>query len=357
MKQILFFLSIIFLFSATTVVALTPKKDTIDNKNIYQKIDTTYIENFRKSLIVKTYLFTRHNRFDVTVDSTGKTLEYSINANTNLGFGISYKGLGIDISFSPKLFGNNKDEEIFGKSRQFALSTSSNGRRFIYDIYLRLNSGFYNTKGYTSIGDSTNKLIYINQPNMINFSLGSELVYIFNNKRFSSAAPYNFTQRQIKSAGSKLLGSYFSLYAIGVDSLIIPDTLKEAFSSDVLFKNASSLSWGISFGYTHTFIFGKRKMAYANIYFLPALSVQQYFATNNLNEVIKSKVALGLPLQYRFSIGVNRKRFFLGLAAMGVSHTLNTDQGASFNYRFGNVRILYGYRFGLKKEYFTRLLK
>lgn len=357
MKRVLFLLFISFLFSATSVVALTPKKDTIDSKNIYQKVDTTYIENYRKFLIAKTYIFTRYNNFDVKVDSTGKTLGYSINANTNLGFGVSYKGVGVDISFSPKLFGNNKDEEIFGKSSQFALSTGSNGRRFIYDVYLRLNSGFYNTNGYSVIGDSTNKLIYINQPNMINFSIGSELVYIFNNKRFSSAAPYNFTQRQKKSAGSKLLGSYFSLYTVAVDSLIIPDTLKEAFSSDVLFKNAGSLSWGISFGYTHTFIFGKRKMAYANIYFLPALAVQQYFSTNILDEVTKSKVALGLPLQYRFSIGVNRKRFFLGFAAMGVSHTLNTDQGARFNYRFGNVRLLYGYRFGLKKEYFTRILK
>lgn len=357
MKRILFFLSIFFLFSITSLAALTPKKDTIDSKNIYQKLDTTYIENYRKFLIAKTYIFTRHNRFSVTTDSTGKTLQYSINANTNLGFGISYKGVGVDISFSPKLFGNNKDEELFGKSRQFALSTGSNGRRFIYDIYLRLNSGFYNTNGYSVIGDTTKKLIYINQPNMINFSLGSELVYIFNNKRFSSSAPYNFTQRQKKSAGSKLLGSYFSLYTVAVDSLIIPDTLKEAFSSDVLFKNAGSLSWGVSFGYTYTFIFGKRKMAYANIYLLPALTVQQYFATNSLDEVVKSKVALGLPLQYRFSIGVNRKRFFLGLATMGVSHTLNTDQGARFNYSFGNVRVFYGYRFGLKKEYFTRILK
>lgn len=357
MKRVLFFLSICFVFSASSLLALTSKKDTIDSKNIYQKVDTTYIENFRKFLITKTYISSRYNDFSVVVDSTKQKLEYSINSNTNLGLGISYKGVGVDIQFTPKNWNNNKDESIFGKSNQFALSTSSNGRRFIYDVYLRINTGFYNTNGYSVIGDTTNKLIYINQPNMLNFSLGSELVYIFNNKRFSSAAPYNFTQRQKKSAGSKLLGGFFSLYTVDVDSLIIPDTLKEAFSSEILFKNAGTFSAGISFGYTYTLIFGKRKMAYANIYFLPALAVQQYYATNNLDEVNRSKVALGLPLQYRFSIGVNRKRFFLGFAAMGVSHTLNTDQGASFNYRFGNVRFFYGYRFGLKKEYFTKYLK
>ncbi|MEK6882687.1 MAG: DUF4421 family protein, partial [Nanoarchaeota archaeon] len=46
-----------------------------------------------------------------------------------------------------------------------------------------------------------------------------------NNKRFSSSAPYNLTQKQKKSAGSLLLGTFGSLYAIDADSLIFPDSL------------------------------------------------------------------------------------------------------------------------------------
>ncbi len=183
------------------------------------------------------------------------------------------------------------------------------------------------------------------------------MVYIFNNKKFSSSAPYDFTQRQKRGAGSALLGTLFSLYTISADSIIFPDSLKSRFAPEVQFKDAGSLTWGFSFGYTYTFVFGRKKNWFANIYTLPGLAVQQYYATNVYSEQTKSSVSLGIPFQFRCSIGVNCKNYYWGFSALSSNYTINTDKGVDFSYKYSCLRLYYGYRFGLKKEYFTKFLK
>ncbi|MFY9307720.1 MAG: DUF4421 family protein [Bacteroidia bacterium] len=336
--------------------AFTRDKDTTANKNIYNNVDTTFIQSFRKFLTTKVVLTSRYNGFSLT-DTAGRKLGYKINPKTNFGFGIGYKGIGFEIQFSPKAFGNNRDDNVYGTSQQFSISSSGNGRRFIYDAYLRTSQGFYNTQAYKIPGDTTGKTQFLKRSDMVNFNLGAEVVYIFNNKRFSSSAPYNFTQRQKRGAGTALLGTMLSVYTISADSVIFPDSMKNKFSSEVQFKNAGCLIYGFSFGYTYTFVFGKRKYWFANIYTLPGLAVQQYYATNAYSEATKSRVTLGIPFQYRFAIGYNRTRYFFGLAVLGNNYDINTEKGANFSYKNGTVRLYYGYRFALKKEYFTKYLK
>lgn len=331
-------------------------KDSTTNKNLHNNIDTTFIQSFRKFLSVKVVLTSRYNGFSLQ-DTAGKTLEYKINPKTNFGIGVSYKGIGLEFQFSPKAFGNNRDDNVYGSSQQFSISSSGNGRRFIYDAYIRASQGFYNTQAFKIPGDTTGKSEFLKRSDMVNFNIGAEVVYMFNNKRFSSSAPYNFTQRQKRGAGTALLGTMFSLYTVGADSVIFPDSIKNKFSSEVQFKNAGCLAYGFSFGYTYTFAFGKKKYWFANIYTLPGLAVQQYYATNAYSEATKSRVTLGIPFQYRLSIGYNRTRYFFGFAALGTNYTINTEKGANFSYKTSTVRLYYGYRFALKKEYFTKYLK
>lgn len=337
-------------------MAFTKDKDTTVNRNIHNHVDTTYIQSFRKFLTTKLVLTSRFNGFSLT-DTAGRKLEYKINPKTNFGFGLGYKGIGFEIQFSPKAFGNNRDDNIYGSSRQFSISSSGNGRRFIYDAYLRTSQGFYNTLANKVPGDTTGAVKYLQRSDMINFNLGAEMVYVFNNKRFSSSAPYNFTQGQKRGAGTALLGTMLSVYTISADSIIFPDSMRNKFSSEVQFKNAGSIAWGLSFGYTYTFVWGKKKYWFANIYTLPGFAVQQYYATNEYSEDIKSRATLGIPFQYRLAIGYNRTRYFFGFAVLGTNYTINTEKGANFSYKGSTVRLYYGYRFALKKEYLTKYLK
>ncbi len=318
---------------------------------LYKKTDSTCIESCTNLFTAKLLLTGRFNKFSIIDNITGKSLEYSINSKTNFGVGFSYKGIGLEFLFSPR--GLNNDNAKYGKSQQFSISSSANTRRFIYDVYLRSNQGFHTTTGTPIPNDTTGALAYYYRPDIVNINIGTEIVYLFNNKHFSSSAPYNFTQRQKKSAGTMLLGSFFSLYSINADSVIIPDSLKDRFKPEVQFKNAGSITLGLSFGYTYTFIFGK--YWFFNIYTLPGFALQQYYSTNADNQQTKSNAAIGLAMQSRIAFGYNRTRYFFGFSVMGNNYTINNDKKSSLNYNFGIARLYYGYRFNLPKEYLKRL--
>lgn len=340
---------LLFISEASFAMKYTKNSDS----TLCNNIDTTCIESCRKLLMAKLVLEGRYNKFSITDNSFGKKLEYSINSNTNLGFGLTYKGIGFEFQFAPKSL--NNDNALYGKSKQFSISSSANGRRFIYDVYLRSSQGFHTTTGSPIEGDTTGAVAYYYRPDIQNINLGMECVYLFNNKHFSSSAPYNFTQRQKKGAGTMLLGSFFSLYTINADSVIFPDSLKDRFKPEVQFKDAGNLVWGVSFGYTYTFVF--RKYWFFNLYTLPGLSIQQYFSTNAYSEQTKSKVSLGFAFQSRASFGFNKPRYFFGLSFLGNNYTINNDKSSSLNYKYGSVRLYYGYRFNLRKDYLTRIAK
>lgn len=351
------FILLLICCKASLALELRGLKDSVSGKYKQSLYDTAYIQDCRKYLSAKIAISTRFNNFTVT--DSGRTLMYSINPKAVIGIGLAYKGIGFDISFAPKNFyGNLKDDADYGKTQQFAVSAGGNGRRFIYDAYIRINQGFYDTHtypNYLTTGDTVYK--HTIRPDIVNFNIGTEIVYMFNHKHFSSSAPYNFTQRQKRGAGTALLGGMFSVYTVAADSLIFHDSIKTKFTQEVQFGSAGNLVIGFSFGYTYTFVFGRKKNWYANIYTLPGLAIQQYNSSNPVAQQGLSKATLGIPFQYRFSFGVNAKRYFWGFAVGGNTYTLNTGNGADFSYKYGTFRAFYGYRFALKKEYFSKYLK
>jgi hypothetical protein len=337
------------LFSTTTFLFLTlfaiSRNYTKDTAHIFKKIDTTFIEDYHDWLNAKMIGVVRTNKFSIKDNITQQTLEYSINTNANLGLGFSYRGIGFEFQYNPP--GLNNDDVKYGKSKQFAFATNANGRKFIYDVYYRYNQGYHTTSAYKIPGDTTGASEYIYRPDIKNTHIGMDLVYVFNNKRFSSSAPYNLTQKQRKSAGSMLFGTFFSGYAINADSVIFPDSLKQHFKQEVQFKDAGSLTYGISCGYTYTFVFFRNW--FVNVYSLPGLSVQQYFSTNAYSQQTHSSAALGVSLQSRFSIGYNRKNYFIGISWMNNNYIVDNDKKSSLNYKNGVFRFYYGHRFDIRK--------
>jgi hypothetical protein len=322
-----------------------------DSLHIYKNIDTTYIENYRDLLNAKLIGVVRTNKFSIKDNVSQSTLEYSINTNANLGVGMSFKGIGFEFQYNPP--GLNNDDNTYGKSTQLAFATNANGRRFIYDVYYRYNQGYHTTGTYKVPNDTSFSYQYLYRPDIKNTQLGGELVYVFNNKRFSSSAPYNLTQKQKKSAGSLLLGTFASFYAINADSLIFPDSIKDNFNKEVQFKDAGSITWGISCGYTYTLIFGRNW--FVNLYTLPGLAVQQYYSTNAFSQQTQSNVAIGLSLHNRFSVGYNRKNYFIGISWMNTTYVVDNDKKSSLNYKNGCFRFYYGHRFDLRKVLKRRL--
>jgi hypothetical protein len=73
------------------------------------------------------------------------------------------------------------------------------------------------------------------------------IYYVFNNKRFSYRPFFSFTQSQIKSAGSFIIGTYLSDFSFTADSFVVDDHIQYLFSSFPLLLSGNSFSTGLSF--------------------------------------------------------------------------------------------------------------
>lgn len=285
----------------------------------------------------------RTNKFGIKNKLSQQTLEYSINTNLNMGIGFSFKSIGFEIIYNPP--GINKDDKEFGNSTQFGVSSSANGRRVIYDVYYRYNQGFHSVQKYKVPNDTIYD--YYRRSDIQNYSAGANICYVFNNKKFSIAAPYNLTQKQNKSAGSLLLGTYAFYYGIHADSIIYPDTMYRNFNPEVQFDNATSLTFGISCGYTYTLIFGKHW--FFNLYLLPGISLQQFYSTNYFSNVTYSRNMASFSFQSRASLGFNKPRYFIGISWIGNNFAISDDPSSTVNFKYGTFRFYYGHRFDLRK--------
>ena len=329
--------SILFLFISTASFA-DGRFRKGDTTHVFNKIDTNYIEDYHDMFTLRTIAVTRFNNFTLTDNISGAKLQYGINDNLNMGLGLSFKSIGIEYQ-----------QKIYGNSYQFALATGGNSRRFIYDVYFRYTRGFRSRERYLTGDTLLGKPVwdYIYRPDIENYNAGFNLIYVFNNKQFSSAAPYSFTQRQKKSAGSLLLGTYALLYGLSADTVLIPDSLTKSFQPELQFNNASSYTWGVSCGYTYTLVIGK--FWYVNIATIPGISFQSFYSTNAYDKSSYQNNSIGLTFQSRFSIGFNNKLNYLGLCYSANNYLIDNDSRSSLNYKFSSIRIYYGHRFDIRK--------
>jgi len=336
-----------FIILSTITISFTLQADNYkrpkDSTNIYQKIDTNFIESYRDILTAKLIAVVRNNRFSITNKLSQQSIEYGINTNLNMGIGLNFKGIGIELQYNPP--GLNNDDHKFGKSTQFSIASSANTRRFIVDAFYRYNQGFHSTKPFLHSNDTIAD--YYKRSDITNNNIGLNIMYIFNNKRFSSAAPYSLTQRQKKGAGSLLLGSYFFLYNINADSIIYPDTLYKSFRPEVQFSSAASTTFGVSCGYSYTFVFFKHW--FANITTVPGISIQEFYSKNAFTNEIFKRVAPSFSFQYKLSLGFNRKSYFIGISYQENQFVISDDKASSVNYKYGTFKFYYGHRFDLRK--------
>lgn len=314
-----------------------------DSTNIYEKIDTNYITNFRDLLNAKLFAVIRNNTFSVEDRVSKASVEYGINSKLNMGLSFNFKGVGFDLEYSPP--GINVDDDKYGKTTSFAIGTNSNGRRFMYEAYYRQNQGFRTSAQYRVNNDTI--FDYYRRGDIYNYNAGLSLTYVFNNKRYSSAAPYSLTQKQRKSAGSLLLGTYALVYGISADSVIYPDTMYRSFRHALQFNSASSLTFGISCGYAYTLVFARNW--FINVTTLPGISLQEFYTVNAFDKESYNNFSLGFSLQSRFSIGYNRRSYFIGISYITNNFLIDDHNQASINYKYSVFRFYYGHRFDLRK--------
>lgn len=312
------------------------------------KVDTNYISDLSDKLAIRFYGVDKFSRFTIRDNALQKEIRYTPNNRVNIGIGVNYKWFGLGLAFNFPFI--NNDDKVYGKTDRLDAQTNIFTRRLLIDLYLQYYKGFYieNPASYIPNWQSANG--YPLRPDIVTTTLGGSCIYVFNHRKYSAKAAFVQTDLQKKSAGSFLLGGFFSILGVSGDSMLLPSQVKAEFNPVLEFENVTVSGLGISFGYSHTFVMWKK--FYASFTLAPGISLQNYtiIYANSSNDRSGSLVS-GRFLA-RGALVYNSKKSFGGLNVSNDSFSGNTgkDQRNSLNFDVGNIRFFYGRRFNAGKK-------
>lgn len=331
-----FILVFIFVLSIFTCLAQ-------DDSTKKSQIDTLYIKDLSHQLSIRILSVNKFTSFDIKDNEMDSIVSYSPNRNLNLGFGINYKWFGLWFAFKFPFL--NNDDEIYGETKRFDAITSIFLRKLAIDIYLSTYKGFYIENPQVYLPDWEPGMPYPQRPDITTTKIGGSCTYAFKYRKYSTKAAYIQTELQRKSAGSFLLGGFFSYFGIDGESSLVPTELENIYDPALMFNHLSVFGGGVTFGYTHTFVMWK--IFYISFSLVPGVALQGYKIDYNTGLEEKTGSFISGRFLARFALGYNSEKSYAGFTATSDSYSGNTgrEQRNSLNYEVGVIRFFYGRRF------------
>lgn len=196
--------------------------------------DAAFIQPNPKNYSVRPYVFV--NILDITVnDEAQHETTYIPNNPFNIGASISHSEFPIAIDFSYSL--QDKEEENRLRTQALDFQINQYGRFYVADLFLKHYKGLY-------IDDESLSQSEADCPDISVVEIGILAQYIFSPNRFSYQAAFNQSERQIRSAGSFILGVGLNYFRISSDSSFV-------------FKGESSMAIrqvGLHAGYAYNWV-------------------------------------------------------------------------------------------------------
>jgi len=303
--------------------------------------DTLYIKSYEDQLAIKFYGVSKSNEIGHVDDFTGQTLRYKPNEKFNIGIGFNYKWLGLDLAFNFPFI--NDDDEQFGKTDRFDIQSNVYLRKFAFDFNLQLYDGYYVDNPRLYLPGWSNLVPNPQRPDMKTRTIGGNAFYIFKNEKFSYRSTFIFNERQKKSAGSWLAGTFFSYFTLDADSSIVPTELLATFNPDIDFRKTRFFHIGVSGGYAHTFVIGKKFF----FSLTAAVGLGPEFRSSDDPESDQriSEVVFAAKGVARSAIGYNSDKTFFGLSTVRDSSGGGGDNNAWLEHSVNNFRLFFGKRF------------
>lgn len=311
--------------------------------------DSNYIEDHTKDITFRFFGTRKYNSYDIVDRKRNLDVLYRPNTPLNIGFGMNYKFIGINLAFNLPFI--NKEYK-YGRTRGLDLQTHVYARKIVVDFYGQFYKGYYisNSKGLLDIFTPEGKLPI--RPDIHNLTLGLGVQYVFNDGRFSYRAAYLQNDYQKKSAGSLIIGAEIFGVRMKGDSSIIPSNLsKNDFFNNQHFDRTGIMSAAVNAGYAYTFVYNKHFF----LTFSLTGSIGSNYTSLSLtpSDTKLSKVGLQLNNTERISIGYNSSRYFAGIHYVNI--TMRSTSPVPDTYQrigAGDFRLSIARRFKLKKKLF-----
>jgi hypothetical protein len=313
--------------------------------------DTTYIRSYKKSFVITLPVSTRYMGFSLIDWETRNRLIFSPNYHYDLAFSISSRWASVLVNTGLVLFDNHKDTK--GKTTYADYQFNIYGNRLTTDAYYQDYRGFY-IKNSQSFATYTSTAPYQVRSDVHARLAGVSTYYILNNKRFSYRNSFAFNEIQKKSAGSLLLGFYYSLFSELGNTPLVTDPFRPEFSKQAFIRDGSVNTFGINVGYIYTLVFLKK--CYVTASLVPGIGAEVTNYTREDESSYSSPLNLASKINIRLASGYDAGNYFIGTMWMYDYYFFASQSNSTFNFNFGKFRVFVGYRFHVDKAE-RRLLK
>jgi len=307
---------------------------TKERKKTY---DTTYVKSYSKRFILTLPVITRVMHFGLIDWKTEKRLQYTPNNRYDVCIGLSSRWATFIASTGLSIYNPNNRER--GVTRYTDLQLNLYGKRVTSDISYQYYRGFYiaNTRDFSQAGENRFEI----RPDVKATLFSTSTYYIFNNKKFSYRSTFAFTESQLKSAGSPLLGAYYTLFGVLSDSSLVSATFLSAFDSLSRIRKGSSQTFGINAGYIYTFV---RKKFYATTSIVPGIGLEQTTYQRYDGSRFRSSYGPSAKVNLRLGFGYDTGNFYYGTMGLYDFFFNFSKENCTFNYSTGKAMVFIGYR-------------
>ena len=332
---------ILALFLSLSIYA--QDKDPIEQSPL--KYDTNYIIDYRYQLQVKAVGLTRQAEFRLINRNESHSIDFSTNNPFSFGAAIDYSW--ITLEYTKTLRGFEFTDVRKGKSAAQYYRIGMTGRKFAGNIFYK------NTRGYNleNVNDWVpdwfeNHEKYPFAPDLETRILALSLYYTFNYRKYSNAAAIRQNARQIKSAGSPVVG-----FQTNIEGIYSPTPMLSSDSLARKFLNISKVQYlklGITGGYMHTFSIKKRFYIHGALIqgFLYSVGKGNYHNYKEVDDIN----ALGISLYIRLAAGYNGKKWYSGMHLTGDFFANDVSSDLFSTSAYSNFKIFVGYRFHINRK-------
>lgn len=306
--------------------------------------DTAYIKSYYKRLVITLPLSTRFLKFSLVDLKSGNKLTFAPNLQYNLGISVSSRWASFIFNTGVKVVGGASD--IKGKTKYQDYQLNLYGRKFTTDMFVQYYSGFYikNSRAYDNyVSDKP----YAIRADVNSFNMGVSSYYIVNHKKFSYGNSFSFVEQQKKSAGSLLLGVYYSYFDVNSSPSLVTSPFRNSFDSLSFIRKGHTQNFGLNLGYIYTRVFLKK--CYATASLVQGIGGEYLIYERDDNSTYHHLAGGAGKLHVRLGLGYDNGRYFFGAMGMFDYFLFTGKKNSTFDASYGKFMAYVGYSFSVLK--------
>jgi hypothetical protein len=290
----------------------------------FSQVDSSYIELHKNEFILKPYLYSNLLGLNLKETEQDKEVTYRSNNPTGIGIGLAHPKLPFGISIG--WITGARSENKYVRTKSFDVLFNQYGRKYVLDIFYQQYKGLFS--------DSRNVLpIKIDCPDLSVFGTGIVGQYVFNGNKFSYQAAFDQNERQIKSAGSLLVGGALHFIRLTADS---------SFKFDGQ-KKKSAYQAGVNVGYSYSWVPQKRWL------FNGSITLGANLVNNSIKSFFNRNLYVAPTALARATICYNHEKWHAGMAFVTNYIELRDKTNAMVNLNYGRIYFFYVRKFSIQR--------